>query len=64
MIKVENSSSENVVIKNNKFITLKHDKKFHGIGLDNVRRSIEKYNGKLILKDKKDIFISKLIMKI
>ncbi|GAA0070296.1 sensor histidine kinase [Clostridium sardiniense] len=64
MIKVENSNSENVVIKNNKFITLKHDKKFHGIGLDNVRRSIKKYNGELILKDKKDIFISKLIMKI
>lgn len=64
MIKVENSNSENVVIKNNKFITLKHDKKFHGIGLDNVRQSIEKYNGELILKDKKDIFIAKLIMKI
>lgn len=64
IIKVENSNLENILIKNNKFITLKSDKKFHGIGLDNIRRSIKKYNGELILEDKKNIFVSKLIMKI
>ncbi|MGG7098339.1 sensor histidine kinase [Clostridium sardiniense] len=62
-IKLTNSKADVSIRKDNKFITLKKDKKYHGIGIESVRRSINKYNGQLILKDKGEVFIACVIIK-
>lgn len=49
VLTVENPVSERVVIKNNKIKTTKSDSKNHGIGLKNVGKIAEKYNGKFRL---------------
>lgn len=42
---VSNTIKESVLDKNKKLITVKSDKKIHGIGLRNVHDVVEKYNG-------------------
>lgn len=45
MIFIENSHAENIVGRNGEIITTKRDKKNHGIGLKNVKRIINIYDG-------------------
>lgn len=62
-IKIVNSKDGVSIKRNGKFITLKKDKKNHGIGLYSVQKSVDKYNGQVILKDKEEVFITCIIVK-
>jgi sensor histidine kinase YesM len=45
VITISNPTSENVVIKGNNIKTTKSDKSNHGLGIANIRRTAQKYNG-------------------
>lgn len=62
-IKIVNSKDGVSINRNGKFITLKKDKKNHGIGLYSVQKSVDKYNGQVILKDEEEIFNTCIIVK-
>ncbi|KJU72116.1 sensor histidine kinase [Clostridium baratii] len=62
-IKIVNSKDGVSIKRNGKFITLKKDKKNHGIGLYSVQKSVDKYNGQVILKDKEEVFTTCIIIK-
>lgn len=62
-IKIVNSKDEVSMKKNGKFVTLKKDKKNHGIGIYSVQKSVDKYNGQVILKDEKEVFTTGIIIK-
>lgn len=59
---VTNSFDGMVKKSGKKYETLKANKKDHGIGLYNVNRTIEKYNGQLITEDKNYIFSAVAIL--
>lgn len=59
--KISNSIDENVHI-NKSFETTKKDKSSHGIGLGNVKSSIEKYNGELSIDYTDSTFIVSFIL--
>ncbi|MGL5330850.1 MAG: sensor histidine kinase [Peptostreptococcaceae bacterium] len=44
-INIKNSYSGNVIIKEGSIITNKINKKNHGLGIENIKKSIKKYNG-------------------
>ena len=48
-LSVVNPVNEKVIVKNNRVKTSKSDARNHGIGLRNVERTAEKYNGQLLL---------------
>lgn len=50
VLSVRNPVKEPVKIRDNMVITTKKDKKKHGIGLANVRRSVERNNGTCVLR--------------
>lgn len=56
MIKVDNSYDGNVLIRNNKLISLKTDDNQHGFGLDNVKDVLKKYEGFMEYEMENDIF--------
>ncbi|MGX4598862.1 sensor histidine kinase [Faecalimicrobium sp. JNUCC 81] len=62
-IYIENSKEGDIIEKKNKFITSKKDKYNHGLGLENVKKSIEKYNGKIRINYDKNIFKLSILMK-
>lgn len=39
-----------------KFHTTKHDSTIHGIGLQSVSISLEKYDGHMVIKHEEDVF--------
>ncbi len=49
VIKIVNSMEIKPVKKNHKYYTIKEDQEIHGIGLESVRTSVEKYQGTLLL---------------
>lgn len=49
VIKIVNSMEIKPVKKNHKYYTIKEDQDIHGIGLESVRASVEKYQGTLLL---------------
>lgn len=46
-INISNSFSGNIEKKNDKFITTKPNKEYHGIGLENVKKIVEIYDGEM-----------------
>lgn len=64
ILKVEIKNSFNGEIKKNQkgFITTKERKELHGIGLQSVKKIVEKYNGALTILISENIFCVKLIM--
>lgn len=60
IVKCENNKTNIVVIKKNKFITDKKDKDLHGLGLESIKQSVEKYSGNLEVEDLDNRFIVKL----
>ena len=46
-INIKNSNSGEVYKDGSRFLTSKKDKINHGIGITNVKRTIEKYNGSM-----------------
>lgn len=55
-LKIENTYNGEILIKNNKLITTHLDKENHGIGLENVRKVLEKYDGSMDIKYINNIF--------
>ena len=45
------------IINQKKFITTKEDKQNHGIGLENVRRTVKKYDGDMRISQENERFI-------
>lgn len=60
IVKCENNKINSVVIKKNKFITDKKDKELHGLGLESIKQSVEKYSGNLEVEDLENRFVIKL----
>ena len=51
------------IIKNNtSFLTSKKDSSIHGIGLNNVRKSVEKYSGELVTSYSNNKFTLKIMI--
>lgn len=57
VVKCENSKVNEVKIKKDKIITSKDNEKLHGIGLENIKSSVKKYNGDVDIKIEKNKFI-------
>lgn len=60
-IRIENSYNNNLKKGKSGYITTKPDKRHHGIGLKNVQRVVEKYNGLMEITEN-DLFCVKIIM--
>ena len=57
-ISVRNSyDMESIINQKQKFITTKEDKQNHGIGLENVRRTVKKYDGDMRISQENERFI-------
>lgn len=60
IIKIENSKSDEVILRKNKdigYMTTKLDKENHGIGLKNVNKAVNKYKGFINIQDKGKEFL-------
>ncbi len=64
IIKVKNSKEHNNEWVNNQLITQKKDKKLHGLGLKNIKRALENYNGEYLIKEDENEFYLKLVIPI
>ncbi|WP_156332257.1 ATP-binding protein, partial [Clostridium paraputrificum] len=56
IVKIINSSENDFIIEEKKYLTTKKNKEEHGIGMDNIRKSIEKYDGILNTRYEKSLF--------
>ena len=57
-ISVRNSyDMESIINQKQKFITTKEDELNHGIGLENVRRTVKKYDGDMRISQENERFI-------
>lgn len=63
-IYVENTSYKYPKKIDGKFITSKKNKGYHGIGIESVRKSVEKYNGHLDFNYDNNMFRTKIIINI
>lgn len=61
-IEIENSFQGTLVRERGRFFTTKEDKELHGIGLNNVRRIVEKYDGLMEVRPREDTFFVKIIL--
>lgn len=60
IIKIENSKSDKIYLRNNEevgYVTTKSDKENHGIGLKNVSKAVNKYKGFINIQDKGKEFL-------
>ena len=53
---ISNSYSAPLNILNSKYITTKRDKEYHGLGISNVKRVVDKYDGRMTINHEKGIF--------
>ena len=64
-IEIENTMCQELVLDENGFPqTSKKDKENHGLGLQNVKKVVEKYNGTYEIKIEKNTFITEIYLKI
>ena len=61
-ISMENSVTEKIEIVNNKLYTSKTDKRYHGLGTENIRQTVEKYNGKVEFSCDENKFLVEIFM--
>lgn len=64
MLKLTNSSSKNPLMNGERFITDKADKNAHGMGVELVKRIVEKYSGNIGFQYNEEQFETKLIVPI
>lgn len=57
IIKCENSKVNSIKIHKDLLLTDKIDKFMHGIGIQSVKSSLEKYNGEILFEDEKNKFM-------
>lgn len=61
-ITFENSNTEDFLIENEEILTTKQDKIYHGFGLKNIRKVVEKYQGEYKIKRDLEQFILYLVI--
>lgn len=57
VLKCENSKVNSLTINKNRLLTDKRDKFIHGIGIQSIKSSLQKYDGELLFEDEKDKFM-------
>ncbi|MEG1131562.1 MAG: ATP-binding protein [Romboutsia sp.] len=62
VMKIENSKINDIEIKSGNLLTDKEDRLTHGIGLENVKRAVYKYNGEIDINYEDDKFIVKILI--
>lgn len=62
VMKIENSKFNNIEIKNGNLLTYKEDKLTHGIGIDNVKNTIDKYDGEIDINYDNKQFVVKILI--
>lgn len=62
LINIKNSYTTPIKAINHRYITTKKDTQIHGIGLENVNRIVNKYNGIIHIEDKDNIFDVKTML--
>lgn len=62
LIQISNSYNEEIKFENGEFITTKEEKKEHGRGLQNVKKTAEKYQGTLHSKYDANTFTAEVIL--
>ncbi|MGL5755254.1 MAG: GHKL domain-containing protein, partial [Paraclostridium sp.] len=62
VMKIENSKINDIEIKSGNLLTDKDDKLTHGIGLENVKRTVYKYDGEINVNYDNDKFIVKILI--
>ena len=60
--KITNTTNGNVLKHENRFITSKIDTEYHGLGLNNIERSVKRYNGAVELEHIDDTFVLMFIL--
>ena len=61
-INIQNSYQGELEKRNEIYLTTKKDKTKHGIGLQNVKRVVKKYDGSITISDKNNIFDIKIVL--
>lgn len=61
-LKIENTHGESIQKRGNRILSSKADSRNHGIGLKNVQKVVDKYNGNMEVVYTEDVFTVKLIM--
>lgn len=64
VIKIKNSKEHTNKWMNGLLVTQKKDKKLHGLGLKNIKRALEKYEGEYVIKEEVYEFYLKLVIPI
>lgn len=64
VIKIKNSKEHTNKWMNGHLVTQKKDKKLHGLGLKNIKRALEKYEGQYVIKEEEYEFYLKLVIPI
>lgn len=62
VIKVKNSKEHMNKWRNDSLITQKEDKRLHGLGLKNIKRALDKYEGEYIIKEEINEFYLKVVI--
>ncbi len=62
VIKISNPVSKKIPVRNNGIATTKRDTRFHGYGIDIMKRIADKYKGSLTLKCDEKEFIVKIVL--
>lgn len=62
LIYMQNTNSQVPQRKKGRFITAKKEKNHHGLGLESVRRIVEKYNGNIEFQYDKTMFQVKIMV--
>lgn len=62
IITIENTKVNSVKIKGNNFFTDKLDTSIHGIGLKNVKNTVEKYFGEVVIEHSENKFTLKIMI--
>lgn len=61
-IEIKNSYNNQIVRNGKDFLTTKYDKNSHGIGINSVKKIVEKYNGVLDISYNENLFQTKVIL--
>lgn len=64
VMKIENTKINKIEINQGKIITDKENKITHGIGIENIKKTVHKYDGELDINYKENKFIMKILIPI
>ncbi|MGL4803036.1 MAG: GHKL domain-containing protein [Peptostreptococcaceae bacterium] len=62
IIKIENNKVNEITLKDGKINTNKKDKFLHGIGIEGIKRTVEKYEGEVVTDYSENNFVLKIMI--